>query len=447
MIDSHLELQSAVALLERRVAALERQLGFDDTPPPPCAGAAKPVKPKASPNKRKKRTLNLCRPLEAASSTVEHAVDRCPDCGRGLSGGWACTSRQVVDIEPAPATVTNHVSIERYCGVCRKRVRPSAACSAAASGKRRIGHNLAALVASLHIGARVPLRVVQSLLAEQYRVHVSLGAMAGLLALVARKGEAAVASIREAVRQSPVVHADETGWRENGEYRCLWSLSTASERYCHIDERKTAEVALALIGDKSDRTLVTDYAASYNCIPGRHQRCWPHFKRALDKLGADNPGNDAVAEWIGAVLALWRQGREYRAFCLSDPLFGAGKFDRERKRKDLEGRLYALAEPFVDIGKDADPRSTLSNRIAGHLAEIFTFVEYPEVPDDNNAAERSVRHPVVCRRICGGTRSKNGTKVKAALFTLFGTWTARGLRHVEQCKMILALPDPAQAPA
>ena len=51
------------------------------------------------------------------------------------------------------------------------------------------------------------------------------------------------------------------------------------------------------------------------------------------------------------------------------------------------------------------------------MNELFTFVEFPEVPDDNNAAERAIRPAVIIRKVCGGTRSEQGTNVKAALMS------------------------------
>ena len=43
----------------------------------------------------------------------------------------------------------------------------------------------------------------------------------------------------------------------------------------------------------------------------------------------------------------------------------------------------------------------------------------PEAPADNNAAERSLRHLVVSRKISGGTRSERGTASKMTLASLF----------------------------
>ncbi len=54
---------------------------------------------------------------------------------------------------------------------------------------------------------------------------------------------------------------------------------------------------------------------------------------------------------------------------------------------------------------------------------MFTFVEYPGVPLENNAAERALRPAVIDRKVSGGTRSAKGSFTKAVLMSL--TWRAR----------------------
>ena len=73
----------------------------------------------------------------------------------------------------------------------------------------------------------------------------------------------------------------------------------------------------------------------------------------------------------------------------------------------------------------------------------------PAVPPDNNAAERSLRHLVISRKISGGTRSEQGTDSKPVLdlvegmtlASLFGTWRARGLNPFPECRRLLTSPQ------
>ena len=83
----------------------------------------------------------------------------------------------------------------------------------------------------------------------------------------------------------------------------------------------------------------------------------------------------------------------------------------------------------------------LCRRMEKHIKELFVFVAEPDVPPDNNAAERSLRPLVVSRKISGGTRSEPGTDSKMALASLFGTWAARGLDPLSACRQLLVSPQ------
>ena len=65
----------------------------------------------------------------------------------------------------------------------------------------------------------------------------------------------------------------------------------------------------------------------------------------------------------------------------------------------------------------------------------------PDVPSDNNPAERSRRHLVISRKISGGTRSERGTERKMTLASIFGTWRARGLNPLAACRQLLTSPQ------
>jgi len=69
------------------------------------------------------------------------------------------------------------------------------------------------------------------------------------------------------------------------------------------------------------------------------------------------------------------------------------------------------------------------------------FVTDPAVPPTNNAAERSLRHLVIARKISGGTRSAVGTHTRMTLASLFGTWRVQGINPYHACYDLLASPQ------
>ena len=76
-----------------------------------------------------------------------------------------------------------------------------------------------------------------------------------------------------------------------------------------------------------------------------------------------------------------------------------------------------------------------------HIKELFVFVAEPDVPPDNNAAERSLRPVVISRKISGGTRSAAGTDTKMTLASIFGTWRVQAFNPLTACRQLLTSPQ------
>src|SRR6266852_807216 len=112
--------------LSERIAALEAENERLRKDPPSGIARAVPLyvksnRPPREKKVRKKRANSYVRPLETPTEVVEHALDRCPDCGRQLSEGWTHRVRQVIEIPFVPYSVTEHRMKGHYCGVCNKR--------------------------------------------------------------------------------------------------------------------------------------------------------------------------------------------------------------------------------------------------------------------------------------------------------------------------------------
>ena len=104
----------------------------------------------------------------------------------------------------------------------------------------------------------------------------------------------------------------------------------------------------------------------------------------------------------------------------------------------------ALCRPFLDVPLAVQARlcRRKENHIKeNHIKKLFVFVAEPEVPPDNAAAERSLRHLVVSRKVSGGTRSHQGTDTRMTLASIFGTWRAQGFNPLAACRQLLTSPS------
>jgi hypothetical protein len=370
---------------------------------------------------------------------VLHAAAHCPDCGTALTGGWVRWRRQVIDLPVAPASITEHVVLARQCPACRRPVTPVLDLSDTVLGQHRVSLRLMAFIALLREQVRLPVAAIQTYLAEVHRLQLSSGEIVAVLGTVAKQAQLAAAAIRDALRHSPVVHADETGWREDGQNGYLWSFSTPRLRYFIHGNRSKAMIDTAL-GDGFTGVLVTDFYAAYDHYPGLHQRCWVHLLRDIHELKRLHPADVALARWAKQVRAIYDRAATEPSPPAAWSVQRQAEWRRQRQRR-AEVALATVCRPFV--GQPV-PQRTLCERILKYLPELFTFLADPRVPADNNAAERSIRPAVVRRKISGGTRSAAGTLARTTLWTVTETWRLQGTPLLDA--WVALLRDPATAP-
>ena len=115
--------------------------------------------------------------------------------------------------------------------MCRRRCIPPAQLDGAALGRQRLGVNLLSLIATLREEGRLPIRSVQWYLDTVHQLRLSVGAIVSAIHRTAQRAQPAVAAILDRIRGSPVVHADETGSREDSANGYVWTFSTPTERY------------------------------------------------------------------------------------------------------------------------------------------------------------------------------------------------------------------------
>ncbi len=434
------ELIAIIEALAARVAALEeenRRLrggGGKDVP-----AWAKPNRPKKEKGERKHRAQACVRRREEPDEIHEHTMERCPDCGRKLGGGWKHGSHQVVEIVLPQVRVIEHRAIARWCGVCRKRWIPSLQGSElGVQGRRRFGVSVQSTVAALHGAFRVPMKQIRCLLGELWGLRISDGEIVALLDGVARAGRQEMERLHDRVRGSPVVCVDETGWRQDGQNGWLWTFATPQVRYFQYRKTRSGTVAEEVLGKEFKGKTVCDFYAAYNRLLNEIQRCWAHLLRdlhALKEKQADCP--DAIS-WAEAVKAVYEEAKTQSARASALEL---NRLQRRRLRERLEALLEAMAGPVAR--NPHAPHCVLAQRIMKHLGEMFVFVEHPQVPADNNLAERSLRPAVIARKISGGTRSDKGSQTKMALLSHFGTWTLQNRTLLSACRNLLLAGSPA----
>jgi transposase len=68
---------------------------------------------------------------------------------------------------------------------------------------------------------------------------------------------------------------------------------------------------------------------------------------------------------------------------------------------------------------------------------LFTFLEHPDVPPDNNGSEREVRPTATYRKVTGGFRSAWAGDLFAGVRSVVGTAARHGIDAYEAIRTVL----------
>lgn len=417
--------------LREMIEKLNNQLeGGNQTKPPAFVKASKP-KPEKKTRKKRAVEQNKGRRRMTPTRYEVHEIESCPECGEQLSEGGVYYSREVIDIPPPqPVEVVAHEIRKGWCRQCRCWRKAEVNWAGIAAGNSRIGVRLMGLVAYMRTRLRLTIRIIQEYLATLYQVELSVGEINNLTRRVTEELSQVNEGLKNEARASPVLHMDETGWRENGQNGYIWSLVTATPepiRYFEYHHSRSGEVVEGLLGSFNGH-LVSDFYAAYNRYSGSHQRCWVHLLRDLRALREEHTDKGEIVAWAFGVKGLYQYANEQL-------LAGLAADDRQR----LYDRLWGMANQLgLQYALTYDhPCCPLAKRLLRHLDELFQFVLHEQVQADNNLAERALRPLVVQRKISGGSRGKLGSDTRMKLATLFDTWRARRLNPLLECWRLL----------
>ena len=262
----------------------------------------------------------------------------------------------------------------------------------------------------------------------------------------AARGTPIYEDLREKIKASDVVHADETSWRSDGVGHFVWFAGNENLAFFHIDRHRSANVAKTIFGEDFAGTLVRDRYAAYNGIGVDWQVCLAHIITNAKEIS----GEHALlpqAEKDPATGPFCNRVRDLCArLCDVGQKLKSGELPWKAAAK-IEKRFVTELNQICKQTLRFKPAETLRAYLAGPEQKfLFTFLRRPGVPPTNNHAEQSLRHLVIFRKICFGTRSDSGLKTHSILPSLVQTARRQSV-HPREFLQTLLTADTATAQA
>jgi transposase len=345
----------------------------------------------------------------------EHGLESCPRCKTKLREPVDTRTRITEDIpEPIRPVVTEHVIHRYYCPTCERIVEAPVD---DALPRASIGNHLLALTAWLHYGLGNTLSQIVSVLSCHLHLTLTAGALVGMWRRLAEILSSWYEAIAEQARESAVLHADETGWRVAGTTCWLWCFTSRRVTCYLIDRCRGSPVLKRFFDEAFAGILISDFWGAYNrIVVAARQMCLPHLFR--DMKDVENR-KDTSGDWKTFARKLKRLLRD--ALRLKRRNDVTPEKRTSRKQRFLTRLDKILARPWKNVHA-----RRLVKRLRRHRNDLFTFVDAPDVPPDNNHAEREVRPAVIMRKNILCNRSEAGAHTQAVLMSVYRTLKLRG---------------------
>lgn len=344
-------------------------------------------------------------PQQAERKIPVHLPATCPDCWTMLENRGV-KQRHVIDAQPPKSEKQLLLLDIKRCPKCRRtfRAKPPGVLP-----KGLFTNRLLSITAVQHYVHGLTLGHLQK------QLGVGYGALVAAMHNLARRLQPAIPHLIREYRSSFVKHADETGWRTDGQGGYAWLFCTPLLSLLRFRSSRSGKVAHEVLGDKRlPGTLVVDRYNGYNQAPCHLQYCYAHLSRDIEDLQKDSPDNPEVSRFVETALPQLAAAMSLRHLKLSKPQF---QHQAVTLRRAIEQTMNTSAS-HPGIHHIQDVFREKSER-------MYRWALDPRIPAENNRAERELRPLVIARKISFGSQSKAGASTRETLMSVLLTLKKR----------------------
>ena len=335
------------------------------------------------------------------------------DCGNKDITIYDSYDEHVIEDVEIKITVKCYNLYYGYCNKCKKTVH--------AKGEPipniMIGENSRAIAGYLRYATGISYLKIKKIFKDLFNFNLSATSLVKFDKKFTENGKVMYKTIQSMVKTSAYIHADETGWRVDGDNYWLWCFTNKELAFYHIDKSRGSDVVKEVLGAFYIGTLITDFFSAYGVIDAvAKQKCLAHLLRFIKEIFENYVLTENEKLFCNAVKEIFINGiNAYKKY-----------HDNEITEKTLMLEKEKITKNLTDViltDKIGNKKIiNLQKRIIKHNEELFVFMENPEIEPTNNFAERMLRANVIMRKITFGNRSMAGAKTHAVIMSIIQTY-------------------------
>jgi transposase len=347
------------------------------------------------------------KPSDQMDEIVDHYPEACDGCGQRFGDDQRRPEapfgrHQIAELPPISVIFTEHRTHQLRCRHCRDR---TTALLPEEIGAGPFGPRLEAAVVTLTAAYRISRQGIVELARDLFGLSLSSGAVDAICQRASEALAGPYLHLQDWVLDQDAVHVDETGWKTSGDGRALWTATTDAAAFLQIAEHCNRAQFDALVGTGYAGIVISDRWNGYAHLdPTRRQVCWSHlqrdFRKHADGLGEQKTFGEQGCALVRRLFSAWRA-------------FQHTHHDRARLRAEITPIQTDLRE-LLEAASPKSQRTRWHRRFANNLLGIWPalwkFVTVEGLEPTNNPAERSLRGPVIHRKLSHGSRSDDGER-------------------------------------
>ncbi len=411
-----LEKQREIDALKDQIASLQAKLRYQERtaqegPFGSSTPSAKiPVKPNSSVSPRPRGGGKVGHTGYGRSRIDPEQADRvepirgaevCPECGGALEASGYRT-RTILDCRPVRVQKVVYQLPRQRCRQCHRLVTAKAP---GALAKALYSNRLLTYVAVQHYLHGQTLGQIER------QTGLGYSSLVDALHQLSRRLQEVPKALLPAYRQASVKHADETSWRTEGRNGYAWLFCTEDTSLYRFRGSRSGRIAREVFGNKPlPGVLLVDRYGGYNRMPCSLQYCYAHLVRDVKDLGKAFPEDPEVQAFVEALVPQLASAISLRGRNLPRRQF-------LRQAAQIKGRILAI----VNHPAHHPAVQTMQDLFREKADRMYHWADDPQIPADNNRAERELRPLVIARKISFGSQSEAGARTRETLMTMLHT--------------------------
>jgi len=230
-------------------------------------------------------------------------------------------------------------------------------------------------------------------------------------------------------------HADETRWMvfskvegKQGYRWYLWVFQSDDSCVFILDQTRSSKVPEAHLKDVVQGFLSVDRYSAYKAVAKDGHiilvYCWAHVRRDFIVVAKGYPSLEEWAiDWVKDIGTLYHLNELRLKSKPDSPEYFEAQINLENAVENMaQKRDEQLEQPTLHPACEKVLKS-----LGNHWKGLTLFVDNPELPMDNNSAERCLRGPVTGRKSFYGSGSEWSGTLAVMMFTIFQTLSLSGI--------------------